>query len=71
VRGREDDQVAAHLLDRLGARALMHLAGSVQCDLLEEVSTDEGGGGPKFGGPFLPDRAPRLFSARAGFRWGG
>jgi len=39
VRGREDDQAAAHLLDRLGARALMHLASSVQRDLLEEVST--------------------------------
>lgn len=29
ARGREDDQAAAQLLDRLGTRALMHLAGEV------------------------------------------
>lgn len=40
VRGRPDDQAAAQLLDRLGTRALMRLAGELARDVQEEGSNE-------------------------------
>ena len=44
ARGRPDDQAAAHLLDQLGSRALMHLATDepAQAALLAGIDAEDG-----------------------------
>jgi hypothetical protein len=63
VRGRPDDQTAAQLLDRLGTRALMRLAGELARGVSEEGSNEvatRSRSGPPEKGPDAGNAKPDL-----------